>query len=235
MYTLRIETANDEFIRYLSQEATPNGSNFFKFETRTAACKTISRFMFYNLREISINHFIESGTLQKNHKQDFLLYISSNDIINLLHSIQNKLTAYLCNQNTLHFEGFHVFRLKDEKLKTSSIISNALEDFYAMDQSVENLTSLQEILRTNESIEHELHIIIENDKRLVLRNSQTVLIQDVANNEDLILSHLIIRSPKLVKVHQTYGTLTKEGEILLKQLFEDKVEFTNDKFISSSD
>lgn len=233
MYTLVVDSNIREFYSYLNDEATLVGPDTFLFSSRSTANKTIARFMLYFIRKQTINDLISSKKLSETDVDDFLLHIPSDEIALILQKLTEKLTTFLLSHETLHFEGFLQFRLKEEKDRLSWMMQNALSDFVQENHPTSQLASLENILHTQPSRVDELFIVIEEKQRIVLRSHDKIFLVEHAKNEDMVLSHLIVLAPKSVKVHETHGNLTKETIIILQRLFKQKVVFSREKFYSN--
>lgn len=232
MYTLHVDTDIHELIHYLDKEANKVEPRTYLFLNQEIAYKIIARFMLYYVRENAIEQLIQTKKLSSSKKEDFLLYVSSNDILLVLQSITKKLSHFLYEKDTLHFEGFVQFRLKNEKDKIIASLNKALKEFEPQEDSYSNLDSLEDILHEQTSKESQLFILLDENKRIILRSEERVFLIEHAQNEDVILSHLIILAPKQVKVFETHGQLTKESVIILKHLFKDKVAFSREKYFA---
>lgn len=230
MYSVTVETKFPEFITYLKEEATYEQPGTYLFSDQETACKVISRFMLYTLRQTILDELIRQQKMNEQKKEDFLLYISSDGIVNVLQAIQKKVYAFLASRETLHFEGFTHFRLKEEKKQLVKTIHHALETFTVQENPTANLDILQEILHEQTSKEESLYMILEPNNRIILRNEDRIFLSEHTKNEDMVLSHLIVLAPKIVKVHETHGQLTRETVIILRHLFKDKVAFTREKY-----
>lgn len=230
MYCVTVETKFPEFIAYLKEEATFEEPRTYCFSDFESACKTISRYMLYFLRQCILDDLILQKKMNEHKKEDFLLYISSDDIVSVLQSIQQKVHEFLLQNETLHFEGFTQFRLKEEKHRLNDTIQQALKSYVPQDTPTANLDVLEEILREQTTKEELLYMILEPNNRIILRSEERIFLSEHTKNEDMVLSHLIVLAPKVVKVHETHGQLTRETVIILRHLFKDKVAFTREKY-----
>jgi hypothetical protein len=235
MYTLNVTNTNLDFNLFLTNEATFSNDTTYSFADISSASKIISRYILYFLRESSIKQLIKRKTLDPNKKDDFLLHLSSEDIIDILRAINEKVSLFLSNTDIFHLEGFIHFRLNKEMNDLKLILQNTLKEFYSYNHSDTNLSSLEDILKEQPSKEPEMFILVEPKHKIILRSQDKVYLVEHARNEDMILSHLVILAPNNVKVHETYGEVKKETAIILKKLFKDKVAFTHDEFRSSKD
>lgn len=230
MYILQVETNMQELIAFLDTEATQVKPLTYSFVHPEFAYKMLSRFMFYQLRESEIASLIVSRRLTTSQKDDFVLSISSEDIVDILHGITEKLAIFLAGGPVFPFDGFFHFRLSEEKQKIKDSLQEALKVFRTNEMGQSNMDSLHDILRNETTKESEVYILIEPNKRVILRSQDKVYLVDSLYNEDVLLSHLIILAPVTVKVFETHGELTKETVIILKHLFRDKVGFTREKY-----
>lgn len=233
MYILAVDSDVHEFNSYLDNEATLVVPNLFVFPNRSIAIKTIARFMLYYLRQRTIIALISSNKLLEKDVDDFLLHIPSEEISAILHTLSDKLSFYLMDNEALHFEGFVQFRLKEEKNHLHAMMLNVLLDYEKDNNPSSELAALENYLLSQTPKVDELFIVIDENQRIVLRTLDKIYLIEHANNEDLVLSHLIVLAPKSVKVYETYGHLSKETIIILQQLFKQKVVFSREKFFAN--
>lgn len=227
MFTLKIEAESQYFYDFLTKESSKIDDFTYNYSSLESAAKSISRYVFFYIREEMISEFINSNKINRLDKENFILYISSKDIINVLSFIQKKLSDYLLTNQQFHLEGFISFRLKNEIDMIDNILKHALDDFHEYNQESSNITSLKQILLEHDSTEELMFIVINNHEEVILRGDKKIYFIDTIENEDSLLSHLIINAPKEVHVYEQNHTLSPETVLILKELFKEKVEFFN--------
>lgn len=233
MYKLVVNSNYYDLTPYLEREVSSEEKEPHKyiFENREHALKVISRFMFYFLREEHLNELFKFENINTTKREEFLLYVPSDKVSSIFHSIQNKLDLFLQDLDELNFDGFVNFRLQNEKKEINYILRETFEDFKSYDGSDENLNELKDILEKQSSKINSVYLIVEKNDEIILRDDKKVYLKDIAKNEDVVLSHLIMLAPKEVKVFETHGQFSKETTIILRHIFKDKVDFTQEEFM----
>lgn len=202
-------------------------NNAIHFENPTIASIILTPIFFKKIKQASFNKIKKEGLDTVLNEKHFLLYLIHKEIDFILHAIDLKIKTYFLKENTMNFDGFLNFFLKEEKELFTYHFIFAFEEYF--DQgSVKELKDLRCLL---EKRMHPLDIVLSIDekKQIQLWTNEKKIKKESVENTESIISDLVYYAPNQLIVKDPHHLLPREYAMLIKQLFKQKVDFDERK------
>ena len=235
MFTLKVETTDLSFLDYLKVESKQETTTTYFFSSHVKAAEIISRYLLKQQIEKITDQLVKTHHLSSDAKKELYTYISNETLYKVLKTMEETLIAYLNEQPLFHLEGYRLFRLKNE----TGIIQQELDKAYDyfLDDGTSNTVYLKKVMEQQHTVEEELKLIVDATGIIQLIGRQKTYLHDVieeddCQGEDNAISHIVLMSPKQLKVYDPKDRLSKETVIILTKLFEEKVKFLREEYVS---
>jgi hypothetical protein len=92
-------------------------------------------------------------------------------------------------------------------------------------------------MKKQEPLEQEVKLIVDNGQVMVKGEKHTYYKNDLSpydyDTEDNVLTHIIIISPKFLRVYDPKNELSKQTVIILNEIFKEKVIFHRERYIGN--
>lgn len=224
MFSLRVHSDNLDFLTYLRQESTYDvKEDAFLFSTVEQASRVITRFILFFSKDLHLSQLSQEVPLSKDDMNELLVYLPSEKMEKIYQFINQKILIFLSQSSFFHFEGFIQFRLRSEMDMILNLFWKAYDDFLEYSFEPSNIEFLRTFLEDQPSLEERVQVICNSDGFTIQSDSKIYIEHET--EEDTMLSHLAIISPKYVDVYEDGLTISPTFTVILTELFGKRVIF----------
>ncbi|MDR1391761.1 MAG: putative sporulation protein YtxC [Clostridiales bacterium] len=155
--------------------------------------------------------------------------------------IKNKISEYLETSDKLFIDGFVRFRLKEYWIKLEEIVEENVSKYVLNKEYEDFISLLQYFVHAQKPKLNILHVIVKKDgtysfyDKLLMDITQECknefvneLITKKINYDDLLISALIVFSPKKIILHNVNLIKNKELLTTIIKVFDKKIKFCNE-------
>lgn len=229
MFKLNISIQDPTINELLKLESTCVENDAFLFTSKEKAVSVLSKLALFYFRKNEIEQFIKQKKLVPDQIEDFVLCLPSQKISHSLEEIRQCFDKFLKNELSFRFESYIFFRLRPIQNFIKCLFEDNLSEFYELNSYSTDLYSLKKLYSEQFSEENELSLFIYKDRKVVLKSKSKIYLEDSLDNEDTILSHIILTAPVFLKVYEPFDMLSKETVVILNYIFNEKVKFYHEQ------
>jgi hypothetical protein len=236
VFTLKIETKSQILNNFLQLETQMVDDVHYTFPSLEKAADVLSRYALYQIKESELEKLLKQKKLEEKDRELFLMHLSDKIVSAILDDAKRIFHFYLQTNDEIQYDGFVQFRLKEQK----GMLVKEIEKAYKMFINKDNVSGpeyFREIMKKQEPLEQEVKLIVDNGQVMVKGEKHTYYKNDLSpydyDTEDNVLTHIIIISPKFLRVYDPKNELSKQTVIILNEIFKEKVIFHRERYIGN--
>lgn len=160
--------------------------------------------------------------------------------MNRMNSIIDKINDFLEENSEININGFIRFRMKELREEIEEVINKVIENYMVEKEYKEFVKLLKYFVDIQESKIDEMHIIIKEDGKYLIKDKESndIFIEFMkelaeskidtdAKMEDILISGLITNAPKKLIIHGKENCINKEFINTISNVFENRVIYCN--------
>lgn len=236
MFKLRIECEQLEWLDYVEAQNIEREGKKYAFTEMQKAGEVLSRYMMYMVKNRAADELVNKKWITNEQRNEVLLHVPNQKLMDVYAMIRTEVDVYIATNEQLTIEGFMSFRLKNAFECLRNAYKKAYETFCDIDLG--DSIQLKQIMQDQHSMENDMHLIVTDQLHMTLRSAKTIYYEahispDDYESEDDMISQLVMTAPKKLHVFDPHDKLSKQIVVILRQLFEEKVIFYREEYVSN--
>ncbi|QST02879.1 hypothetical protein IMZ31_20230 (plasmid) [Pontibacillus sp. ALD_SL1] len=221
MFTVLLMGERSDMLQYIKEQRKTG--EFASYPSFEEAIHSLSVFFLQTLCTEILKEIL--GPEYREEKRDeYTLYIPSSSSEKSFEMILAHVQSSLQRESSLHMDGFFTFRLKNARRMIREAIQEGLHPSICEKETHASIQSVKESVTTNPKREEVVFLRVQREK-ISLFSKEHVYLSESPEQEDVVLGHLILLSPKRVHVIGDPACISEESRHILSQIWEDNITF----------